>query len=95
MTLCRTRGFHGGDYEECRLLRCGVVWIFKEQTFRSTVGKRLTLFSLTYFTLKMKATCSSETSVLARSIRSHITEDGILHLMTLSVCNYSVGWCDD
>jgi hypothetical protein len=24
---CRILGFHGGDYEECRLLGCGAVWI--------------------------------------------------------------------
>jgi hypothetical protein len=24
-TLCRIWGFHGGDYEECRLLECGAV----------------------------------------------------------------------
>jgi hypothetical protein len=25
--LCRIWGFHGGDYEECRLLECDVVWV--------------------------------------------------------------------
>jgi hypothetical protein len=34
--------------------------------------------SLILFTLMMEAICSSETSVLARAIRHHITEEGIL-----------------
>jgi hypothetical protein len=26
LILCKIRGFHGGDYEEYRLLGCGAVW---------------------------------------------------------------------
>jgi hypothetical protein len=37
-------------------------------------------FSLAdFYTLKMEAICSSETSVHTRSTRRHIPEDGILH----------------
>jgi hypothetical protein len=25
---CRIWGFHGGDYEECRLLGCGALWVY-------------------------------------------------------------------
>jgi hypothetical protein len=35
--------------------------------------------SLIIFTLMMEATCSFETSVLIRTTRRHIPEDGILH----------------
>jgi hypothetical protein len=31
-------GFHGGDYEECRLLGCGAAWILCEPTFRRNVS---------------------------------------------------------
>jgi hypothetical protein len=27
LILCKIRGYHGGDYEECRLLGCYVVWL--------------------------------------------------------------------
>jgi hypothetical protein len=26
LMLCKILSFHGGDYEECRLLRCYAVW---------------------------------------------------------------------
>jgi hypothetical protein len=46
----------------------------------TSVSKRLTFFSLTYFfTLKMEATHFSETSVITRFTRRHIPEDGILY----------------
>jgi hypothetical protein len=25
--FCKICGFHGGEYEECRLLRCDAVWL--------------------------------------------------------------------
>jgi hypothetical protein len=27
LILCKICGFHGGDYEECRLLGCYAVWL--------------------------------------------------------------------
>jgi hypothetical protein len=27
LMLCKIRGFHGGDYEEYRLLKCDAVWL--------------------------------------------------------------------
>jgi hypothetical protein len=27
LMLCKISGFHGGDYEECRLLGCYAVWL--------------------------------------------------------------------
>jgi hypothetical protein len=30
-------GFHGGDYEECRLLGCYAVWLLYEPTFRRNI----------------------------------------------------------
>jgi hypothetical protein len=30
---CRISGLHGGDYEECRLLRCYAVWLLQNGCF--------------------------------------------------------------
>jgi hypothetical protein len=35
---CKIWGFHSGDYEACRLLGCGAVWILCEPTFRSNIS---------------------------------------------------------
>jgi hypothetical protein len=35
---CKILVFHGGDYEECRLLGCGVVLILYEATFRRNLS---------------------------------------------------------
>jgi hypothetical protein len=35
---CKMWGFHGGDYEECRLLGCYVVCLLWEPTFRRNVA---------------------------------------------------------
>jgi hypothetical protein len=35
---CKIWGFQGGDYEECRLLGCGAVWILCKPTFLRNVG---------------------------------------------------------
>jgi hypothetical protein len=43
-----------------------------------TVSNRLTLPRSRYSTLKMEATCFSETPVLKDPTRRHIQEDGIL-----------------
>jgi hypothetical protein len=32
--LCKISGFHGGHYEECRLLGCDAVWLFTRATRR-------------------------------------------------------------
>jgi hypothetical protein len=45
-----------------------------------TVSKRLTIFSLEYFSIpKMVPSHSSETSVLTTFTLCHVPEDGILH----------------
>jgi hypothetical protein len=36
--LCQIWGFHGGDYEEWRLLGRYAVWFLKEPTFLRNVG---------------------------------------------------------
>jgi hypothetical protein len=36
--LYRIWGFHSGDYEKCRLLVCGAVYILCEQSFRRNVS---------------------------------------------------------
>jgi hypothetical protein len=33
---CKVWGFHGGDYEECRLLGCYALWLLKTQRFGGT-----------------------------------------------------------
>jgi hypothetical protein len=38
LMLCEIWGFHGGDYEECRLLGCDAVWPLYELTFRRNVS---------------------------------------------------------
>jgi hypothetical protein len=59
--------FHdGGNYEESRLLGCGVVCVFLELTFRRNLEKT-------------NSTLSWETSVLTRPTRHHTPEGGILH----------------
>jgi hypothetical protein len=51
--------------------------------------------SLILFTLMMKATCSSETSILTKGTRRQIPEDGILHSHrreNLKSYNALTGW---
>jgi hypothetical protein len=38
LKLCNIWGFHGGDYEECRLLGCHAVWVKLEPRFRRNVS---------------------------------------------------------
>jgi hypothetical protein len=33
----RISGFHNRDYEECRLLWCGAVWVYYKPTFQRNV----------------------------------------------------------
>jgi hypothetical protein len=35
--LCKIQVFHGGNYEECRLLRCYSMWFLWEPKFRKNV----------------------------------------------------------
>jgi hypothetical protein len=73
--LCKVWGFHGCDYEECRL----------SLQPSAHVGSSLADLS----TLKMEAIRSSETSVNIRSTRRHIPEDGILQrVFVLVVLNF-------
>jgi hypothetical protein len=37
----KIRGLHAGDYEECRLLGCGAVYILRKLTFRRNVSPQL------------------------------------------------------
>jgi hypothetical protein len=37
--MCRIRCFYAGDYEDCRLLGCGAVWVYYKQTFRRNVTR--------------------------------------------------------
>jgi hypothetical protein len=39
--VCKIGGFHGGDYEECRVLGCNAVCVFLEQSFRKNVSPPL------------------------------------------------------
>jgi hypothetical protein len=65
-------GFHGGEYEECRLLECDAKWFLWERKFRSKCS--VVILS----TLMMVGTGSSEASVFPTAIRRHIPEGGIL-----------------
>jgi hypothetical protein len=71
------------DYEECRLLGCGTMWVYYKKTFWRNVSSHLqglTLFlaHVISSTLKMEATRFSHTSVRNRPTLLHITEDSIL-----------------
>jgi hypothetical protein len=38
LMLRNISGFHGGDYEECRPLYVGAVWVMLEQMFRKNLS---------------------------------------------------------
>jgi hypothetical protein len=75
VAVCKIWGFHGGDYEECRFLGCGAVYILCEPTFRRNISppssgyknlrtrNQRELVATDSSTLKMEAKRSSETSV--------------------------------
>jgi hypothetical protein len=60
-------GFHGGDYEECRLLGCDIAWILLEPTFRGDPSswwkERL---AVTCFFALLLSLLVTATAVLAR-----------------------------
>jgi hypothetical protein len=68
--LCKILGFHGGDYEECRLLECGS----RAATCSSWFLAR------GFSTLKMEAIRSSEMSVYRRSTWRHIQKTAFIRL---------------
>jgi hypothetical protein len=58
-------GFHGGDYEKCRLLGCDAIWL--HSVVQLPVTTYVAFRSLIPFTLMMEAIHPSETSVLTRA----------------------------
>jgi hypothetical protein len=93
---CRIWGFHGGDYEEFRLLGCGAMWVYYKPTFRrmstpfSGEKKYRSEETCNAVPKKVEATRSSETSVYNKSTRHHIPEDFILKLQFSLYNRY---WC--
>jgi hypothetical protein len=80
--LCKIWGFHGGDYEEWRLLGCYAAWLCVR---RLLVTGSVVPSSPILVTLTMKALSSSETSVLTRATRRNVLEDSILHSASLNM----------
>jgi hypothetical protein len=77
--LRKVWGFHGRDYEECRLLGYGAMCDLLEPVLLFTANAVYSSFTL--FLLMMEAVYSFETSALTRTTRRHITEHGILQFL--------------
>jgi hypothetical protein len=82
--LCKISGFYGGDYEDCRLLRCDAVWFLYELTFPRSVlwlllNDTVVPSAAIVVTLMMEVMCSSETLVFTRATRRNTPGNGILH----------------
>jgi hypothetical protein len=78
---CEIWGFHGCDYEECRLMGCNAVWLLYEVSFRSVLWLLVTanVDPSSFLVIPMmEPVRSPETSVLTWSTWRHIPEDGII-----------------
>jgi hypothetical protein len=71
MFFVKISGFHSGDYEEYRLEGCVLQTLVTANVPSSPILANL----------MMKATRSSETSILTRPTRHHIQENGILQIL--------------
>jgi hypothetical protein len=93
--LCKIWGFHGCDYEECRLLRCGALWGLVTTDFSGNMSSPSSGWnprSLILSSLEMEVTHFSEKSVLTRPTGSHVSDDGILNsALALSVTRGMAG----
>jgi hypothetical protein len=84
--LCKISGFHGSDYEECRLLGCYAVFYVRTDVSGEGILRKVLRLLVTanvpsspiFITMMMDVIRSSESAVLTRAIRRNIPEDGIL-----------------